>query len=155
MGQCLLNFELLREVGKVNIPIILKRGMSATISEWLMAAEYIAAGGNHNIIFCERGIRTFESKTRFTLDLCGVAFLKHHCNLPVVVDPSHALGHSYGIIDLSKAATAMEVDGLLIETHPSPKKALSDASQQIDLKELEQLCSSVQSLAKSLSLNII
>ncbi|MBT4776136.1 MAG: bifunctional 3-deoxy-7-phosphoheptulonate synthase/chorismate mutase [Crocinitomicaceae bacterium] len=146
---------ILSACGESDKTIMLKRGFGSTLQEFLQAAEFIMSAGNENVILCERGIRTFESKTRFTLDLCGVAFLKHHCNLPVVVDPSHALGHSYGIIDLSKAATAMEVDGLLIETHPSPKKALSDASQQIDLKELEQLCSSVQSLAKSLSLNII
>jgi len=125
------------------------------LQEFLQAAEFIMSAGNENVILCERGIRTFESKTRFTLDLCGVAFLKHHCNLPIIVDPSHALGHRYGIIDLSKAATAMEVDGLLIETHPFPLEALSDASQQIDLKELEQLCSSVQCIASGLSLNII
>ncbi|MDC3337500.1 3-deoxy-7-phosphoheptulonate synthase [Flavobacteriales bacterium] len=146
---------ILAACGESDKTIMLKRGFGSSLQEFLQAAEFIMSAGNENVILCERGIRTFESKTRFTLDLCGVAFLKHHCNLPIIVDPSHALGHRYGIIDLSKAATAMEVDGLLIETHPFPLEALSDASQQIDLKELEQLCSSVQCIASGLSLNII
>ena len=114
------NFDLLKEVGKVNVPVILKRGMSATISEWLMAAEYIAAGGNHRIILCERGIRTFETAYRNVLDVTAVAVLKKETHLPVIVDPSHAGGKAWMVPALSCAAVAAGADALLIEVHPCP-----------------------------------
>lgn len=146
---------ILSACGESDKTILLKRGFGSSLQEFLQSAEFIMSAGNEKVILCERGIRTFESKTRFTLDLCGVAFLKYHCNLPIIIDPSHALGYSYGIIDLAKAATAMEIDGLLIEAHPNPNEALSDASQQLDLQELEQLHASINLIAKSLSLNVI
>ncbi|HCK04362.1 MAG TPA: 3-deoxy-7-phosphoheptulonate synthase, partial [Methylophilaceae bacterium] len=114
------NFELLREVGKVNVPVILKRGMSATISEWLMAAEYIAAGGNHNIIFCERGIRTFETYYRNVLDVTAIPVLKKETHLPVIIDPSHSGGKAWMVAALSRAGIAAGADGLLVEMHPNP-----------------------------------
>lgn len=123
---------ILRRCGAARKPVLLKRGFGSTLQEFVQAAEFILSGGNDDVILCERGIRTFESKTRFTLDLCGVAWLKAHTNLPVVLDPSHAMGHAYGVPDLTRACTAMGVDGLLIESHPNPKVAKSDAAQQLD-----------------------
>lgn len=134
---------ILKALSKTNKPVLLKRGFSATLQEFVQAAEFILSGGNENVILCERGIRTFEDKTRFTLDLCGVAWLKEHTNLPIIIDPSHALGKRYGIIDLSKAAIAMGIDGLLIEIHPNPSEALSDADQQLNLTHAKQLINSV------------
>jgi 3-deoxy-7-phosphoheptulonate synthase len=137
---------ILKALSKSNKPVLLKRGFSSTLQEFVQAAEFILSGGNENVILCERGIRTFEDKTRFTLDLCSVAWIKKNINLPIVIDPSHALGDRYGIIDLSKAAVAMGVDGLLIEVHPNPDKALSDAQQQIDFKTAEKLIKQIQPL---------
>jgi 3-deoxy-7-phosphoheptulonate synthase len=134
---------VLKALSKTNKPVLLKRGFSSTLQEFVQAAEFILSGGNENVILCERGIRTFEDKTRFTLDLCGVAWLKEHTNLPIVIDPSHALGSRYGIIDLSKAAVAMGIDGLLIEIHPKPSEALSDAQQQLDLSHAKKLIDAV------------
>lgn len=122
---------ILHQCGKTEKPVLLKRGFGSTLQEFVQSAEFILSGGNPNVILCERGIRTFETKTRFTLDLCGVAYLKEYSNLPVVVDPSHAMGYAYGVPDLAKAAMAMGVDGLLIEVHPNPPEAKSDASQQL------------------------
>jgi 3-deoxy-7-phosphoheptulonate synthase len=133
------NFELLKEVGRINKPVILKRGMSATISEWLMAAEYIAAGGNHNIIFCERGIRTFETYYRNVLDVTAIPVLKKETHLPVIVDPSHAGGKAWMVPALSQAAIAAGADGLLIEMHPSPCDAWCDADQALTPDELKKL----------------
>ena len=121
------NFDLLKEVGRIKKPVILKRGMSATINEWLMAAEYIAAGGNHDIIFCERGIRTFETAYRNVLDVTAIPVLKRETHLPVIVDPSHAGGKAWMVPALSCAAVAAGADGLLIEIHPNPCEALCDA----------------------------
>jgi 3-deoxy-7-phosphoheptulonate synthase len=121
----------------------------------VQSAEFVLSGGNPNVILCERGIRTFETKTRFTLDLCGVAYLKEYTNLPVVVDPSHAMGFAYGVPDLTRACMAMGVDGLLIETHPNPKTALSDASQQLDFNEFTELYDSLKPLAKALNRNLV
>jgi 3-deoxy-7-phosphoheptulonate synthase len=125
------NFDLLKEVGKVDVPVILKRGMSATISEWLMAAEYIAAGGNHKIILCERGIRTFETAYRNVLDVTAIPVLKRETHLPVIVDPSHAGGKAWMVSALACAAVAAGADGLLIEVHPNPEEAWCDADQAL------------------------
>ena len=133
------NFDLLKEVGKTNKPVILKRGMSATLNEWLMAAEYIAAGGNHNIIFCERGIRTFETAYRNVLDLTAVPMLKRETHFPVIVDPSHAGGKAWLVPALSCAALAAGADGLLIEVHPNPCEALCDADQALTPEEFAKL----------------
>ncbi|MBD3245430.1 MAG: 3-deoxy-7-phosphoheptulonate synthase [Candidatus Omnitrophica bacterium] len=125
------NFNLLKEVGQTRKPVILKRGLSATIKEWLMSAEYILAGGNFNVILCERGIRTFETYTRNTLDVSAVPAVKHLSHLPIIVDPSHATGKWSMVEPLSMAAVACGSDGLLIEVHPKPEEALSDGSQQL------------------------
>lgn len=144
------NFDLLKEVGKINKPVILKRGMSATISEWLMAAEYIAAGGNQQIIFCERGIRTFETAYRNVLDVTAIAVLKKETHLPVIVDPSHAGGKAWMVSALSKAAVAAGADGLLVEMHPNPCEAWCDADQALTPAELVTLMQELSALAQAI-----
>lgn len=128
------NFELLKELGRQPKPVLLKRGLSAYLDEWLAAAEYITREGNPNVIFCERGIRSFERATRNTLDLSAVPYLKERSNLPVLVDPSHGTGVRNLIPPMSLAAAAAGADGLLIEVHPEPKKAASDGHQALDLE---------------------
>ncbi|MBI1173983.1 MAG: 3-deoxy-7-phosphoheptulonate synthase [Sideroxydans sp.] len=144
------NFDLLKEVGRINKPVILKRGMSATISEWLMAAEYIAAGGNHNIIFCERGIRTFETYYRNVLDVTAIPVLKKETHLPVIVDPSHAGGKAWMVPALSQAAIAAGADGLLVEMHPSPCDAWCDADQALSPPELKKLMGTLGAIASAI-----
>ena len=141
------NFDLLKAVGQVTTPVILKRGMSATISEWLMAGEYIAAGGNHNIIFCERGIRTFETAYRNVLDVTAIAVMKRETHLPVIVDPSHAGGKAWMVPSLSCAAVAAGADALLIEVHPCPADAWCDADQALSIPEFAQLMQRIGALA--------
>ena len=149
------NFDLLKELGRINVPVILKRGMSATISEWLMAAEYIAAGGNHNIIFCERGIRTFETAYRNVLDVTAIPVLKRETHLPVIVDPSHAGGKAWMVPALSRAAIAAGADGLLVEMHPNPCEAWCDADQAIDPGELIQLMGELRGIAHVLAREVL
>jgi 3-deoxy-7-phosphoheptulonate synthase len=145
------NFDLLKEVGRsTHTPVILKRGLSATISEWLMAAEYIAAGGNHNIIFCERGVRTFEDAYRNMLDVTAVPMLKRETHLPVLIDPSHAGGKAWMVPALSRAAIAAGADGLLVEMHPNPPAAWSDADQALNPKELAGLMGELRGIARVL-----
>ena len=132
------NYDLLKELGHINKPIMLKRGLSATIEEFMLAAEYIAQEGNPQIILCERGIRTFERATRNTLDISAVPILKSQTNLPVMVDVSHAAGRKDLLTPLAKAALAAGADGLMLEVHPWPQGALSDAQQQLDLNEFQQ-----------------
>lgn len=134
------NFDLLREVGRCNKPILLKRGFSNTIEEFLMSAEYIVSEGNPKVILCERGIRTFEAATRYTLDLSAVPVLKQKSHLPVVVDPSHAAGMRSLVPALARAAVAVGADGLMIETHNDPSKALCDGAQSLDLEQFSALC---------------
>jgi 3-deoxy-7-phosphoheptulonate synthase len=133
------NFDLLRAVGEVKKPILLKRGLSATIKEWLMSAEYILSQGNYDVVLCERGIRTFETYTRNTLDLAAVPAAKELSHLPVVVDPSHATGRRSLIGPMSKAAVAAGADGLTIEVHPNPEDALCDGDQSLHPEEFEQV----------------
>ncbi len=142
------NFDLLKEVGRINKPVILKRGLSATISEWLMAAEYIAAGGNHNIIFCERGIRTFETAYRNVLDVTCVPVLKRETHLPVIIDPSHAGGKAWMVPALARAAIAAGADGLLVEMHPNPCEAWCDADQALNPIELKELMGTLKGIAE-------
>lgn len=149
------NFDLLKEVGRVSVPVILKRGMSATISEWLMAAEYIAAGGNHNIIFCERGIRTFETAYRNVLDVTAIPVLKKETHLPVIVDPSHAGGKAWMVPALSRAALAAGADGLLIESHPNPCEAWCDADQALNPQELIKLMRELRGIASVIGREIL
>ena len=144
------NFDLLKELGKINKPVILKRGMAATINEFVMAAEYILFHGNKNVILCERGIRTFETAYRNTLDVGAVAVLKNMTHLPVIVDPSHAAGKRELISPLSKAAIAAGADGLLIECHPNPEKALSDGAQSLYPEQLAQLLKELKPLCEAL-----
>ncbi|AFS78229.1 phospho-2-dehydro-3-deoxyheptonate aldolase AroF [Gottschalkia acidurici 9a] len=142
------NFELLKELGKIRKPILLKRGMSATIEELLMSAEYIMAGGNENVILCERGIRTFETYTRNTLDLSAIPVLKKLSHLPVIVDPSHAAGLRWLVEPLSKAALAVGADGLMIEVHNDPSNAKCDGQQSIKPEEFDKLVKSLREIAK-------
>lgn len=143
------NFGLLKLVGKIKKPIILKRGLSATIEEWLLAAEYILVAGNPQVILCERGIRTFEPSTRNTLDLSAVGVAKELSHLPVIVDPSHAAGRRDLISSLSKAAIAAGADGLLIETHPNPIEAVSDGPQSLTPEQFVQLAGELGIVAES------
>ncbi|OPX90478.1 MAG: Phospho-2-dehydro-3-deoxyheptonate aldolase [Pelotomaculum sp. PtaB.Bin104] len=141
------NFFLLREMAKVDKPVLLKRGSSATFEEWLMAAEYIMAGGNYNVILCERGIRSFENYTRNTLDLSAVPVVKHLSHLPVIVDPSHATGRWRFVPAMSKAALAAGADGLIIEVHPNPPEALCDGPQSLTPDNFCSLMSNLKQLA--------
>lgn len=143
------NFDLLKEVGKVRKPVILKRGMSATISEWLMAAEYIAAGGNNDIILCERGVRSFETAYRNMLDITAVIMLKRETHLPVIIDPSHAGGKVWMVPGLSQAAIAVGADGLLIDVHHNPSEALCDADQAITPAELQAMMGPLRAIAEA------
>jgi len=131
------NFRLLKAVGQTDKPILLKRGMSATIEEWLMAAEYIMSEGNGKVILCERGIRTFETATRNTLDLSAVPMVKRLSHLPVIVDPSHATGDRGLVLPMSMAAIAAGADGLILEMHPEPARALSDGPQSLTPEGLQ------------------
>ena len=141
------NFTLLKELGKLKKPILLKRGMSATIEEWLMSAEYIMSEGNENVILCERGIRTFETYTRNTLDLSAVQAVKRLSHLPVIVDPSHATGKAWMVPTMSKAAIAAGADGLIIETHNDPQHAWCDGAQSLSLPAFEKLMQDLRILA--------
>jgi 3-deoxy-7-phosphoheptulonate synthase len=142
------NYDLLKEVGRMKKPVILKRGFSSTIEEFLMSAEYIMAEGNPNVILCERGIRTFETMTRNTLDLSAVPLMKQKSHLPVIVDPSHAAGLRSLVPALSKAAVAVGADGLMIETHNDPARALSDGAQSLDLDQFRALCADIRRRAE-------
>lgn len=148
------NFELLRELGSLDKPILLKRGLAATIEEWLSAADYILAGGNPNVILCERGIRTFEPYTRCTLDLSAVPAVKHLSPLPVLVDPSHAAGRWWMVNPLAKAAVAAGADGLLIEVHNDPDHALSDGPQSIRCEGFARLMEELAPLAAAVGRQI-
>lgn len=141
------NFELLKEVGRTHKPVLLKRGLSATINEWLLAAEYIMAEGNSKVIMCERGIRTFETYTRNTLDLSAVPAIKQLSHLPVIVDPSHAAGKWDMVAPLAKAAVAVGADGLIIEVHPCPNEAMCDGGQSLTPENFAQLVAEIKPIA--------
>ncbi|MCD6134290.1 MAG: 3-deoxy-7-phosphoheptulonate synthase [Candidatus Omnitrophica bacterium] len=142
------NFNLLKEVGKTKKPVVLKRGLSATIKEFLMSAEYILSEGNLNVILCERGIRTFEDYTRNTLDISCVAVVKNLSHLPIIIDPSHASGKWNLVAPLSKAAIAVGADGIMVEVHPRPEEALSDGPQQLLPEKFSQLMEELREIAK-------
>jgi 3-deoxy-7-phosphoheptulonate synthase len=146
---------ILRACAKIQKPVLIKRGFGTTLQELVQAAEFVLSGGNQDVMVCERGIRTFETGTRFTLDLCGVAWLKEYTNLPVILDPSHAMGYAYGVAPLAKACVAMGIDGLLIETHPNPKVAKSDASQQLTYEAFEQLYHELKPVAAAVGYQIV
>ncbi len=138
------NFEMLKELGHCGKPILLKRGLANTLEEFLMSAEYIMAGGNSQVILCERGIRTFETMTRNTLDISAIPLLKHQSHLPVIVDPSHAAGIPWLVEPLSKAAIAAGADGLMIEVHNDPKSALCDGAQSLTPEQFDAVMKKVE-----------
>jgi 3-deoxy-7-phosphoheptulonate synthase len=142
------NFLLLSEVGRIDKPVLLKRGPSASVEELLMAAEYVAKEGNERIILCERGIKTFESSLRYTLDLGSVAVLKEETHLPVIVDPSHAAGRRALVLPLARAAAAVGADGIIVEAHPRPEEALCDGPQQLPAAEFGEFAREVAGLVQ-------
>lgn len=154
-AKSMYDHGILKACGLADKPVLLKRGFGSTLQEFVQCAEFIMSGGNEQVMLCERGIRTFETKTRFTLDLCGVAWLKETTNLPIVLDPSHAMGKRFGVPDLARACVAMGVDGLLIETHPDPSVALSDAAQQLNMEQTKALYQSLSPVAESIGRRIV
>ena len=154
-AKAMYDHGLLTAAGQSGKPVILKRGFGSTLQELVNCADFIMSCGNDQVILCERGIRSFETNTRFTLDLCGVAWLKEHCNLPIILDPSHAMGYAYGIGDLARACTAMGIDGLLIETHPCPECAQSDAPQQLNHQQFGEMYKSLQPIAQAIGKTLI
>jgi 3-deoxy-7-phosphoheptulonate synthase len=148
------NFQLLKEVGRINKPVLLKRGMSTTIEEFLMSAEYVLAGGNTQVILCERGIRTFETATRNTLDLSAIPVLKEKTHLPVIVDPSHGTGHARYVEAMSYAAIAAGADGLMIEVHPKPEEALSDGPQSLRPEEFKKVMNGIKRIAQAVGRDV-
>ena len=144
------NFQLLKEVGKTKVPVLLKRGLSATISEWLNAAEYIVSEGNEKVVLCERGIRTYETFTRNTLDLSAVAAVKELSHLPIIVDPSHGTGRWQMVLPMARAAIAAGADGLMIEVHPHPEMALSDGDQSLTPKHFTRVMKEIHCIANAM-----
>jgi 3-deoxy-7-phosphoheptulonate synthase len=140
------NFALLTQLGKKKCPVILKRGFSCTVTEWLTAADYILAEGNNQVILCERGIRSFEDSTRFSLDMCSIPVIKRYSHLPILVDPSHATGNAALVPALAKAAIAAGADGLLIEVHPNPKEAFVDGLQSLNPEDFNKLMSDIKAI---------
>jgi 3-deoxy-7-phosphoheptulonate synthase len=147
------NYELLKELGRMPVPVLLKRGFSALIKEWVRAADYVVSGGNENVILCERGIRSFEGPMRNTLDLAAVAYLKQNFDFPVIVDPSHGTGLPELIPAMSKAAIACGADGLIIEVHPNPSEALSDGFQALNFEAFSSLMDQIQPYLKLVNKN--
>jgi len=147
------NFSLLRKAGRASKPVLLKRGMAATIDEWLMAAEYIMEGGNTQVILCERGVRTFVHHSRNTLDLSAVSVVAKESHLPIVVDPSHAAGQRDQVIPLSRAAVAVGAHGLIVEVHHAPEEALSDGAQSLYPDQFDKMCRQVRSIYNDLKEN--
>jgi 3-deoxy-7-phosphoheptulonate synthase len=143
------NFSLLSAVGKIKRPVVLKRGFSCTVTEWLTAADYILAEGNPNVILCERGIRTFEDSTRFSLDISSIPIIKKYSHLPIIVDPSHAAGHFSLVPSMAKAAIAGGADGLMIEVHPNPAEALVDGAQSLTLSDFSRLMNEISPIAQA------
>ena len=149
------NFDLLKAVGQTDTPVMLKRGLANTIREWLMSAEYIMSQGNMNVILCERGIRTFETATRNTLDLNAITVLKHETHLPVIVDPSHATGHWQYVEDMALASIAAGADGIMIEVHPNPHEAWSDGSQSLTPEKFGHAVAKMRKVAEAVGRNIL
>ena len=147
------NFQLLKTVGRAGKPVLLKRGIAATIEEWLNAAEYVMNEGNYKVMLCERGIRTFETATRNTLDLSAVAVLKNACHLPIIVDPSHGTGHWKLVRPMARAAVAAGADGLMIEVHPKPDEAMSDGMQSLTPENFTALMTEIDGIAKVMGRN--
>jgi len=148
------NFTLLRELGKQRKPILLKRGISATIEELLLSAEYIMSGGNYDVILCERGIRTFETYTRNTMDISAIPVVKKLSHLPIVADPSHGTGRRDKVIPMARAAVAAGADGLLVEVHPEPDRALSDGAQSLRPEQFQEMMRQLRLLAPAVERSI-
>lgn len=149
------NFSLLRAVGSAGKPVLLKRGLSATIEEWLMAAEYVAQRGNLDIVLCERGIRTYEPATRNTLDISAVPVVHRLSHLPVIVDPSHSAGHRYLVLPLTRASIAVGADGLIIEMHPNPSRALCDGMQALQREDVDELAQAMADFARLMGRRLV
>jgi len=149
------NFDLLRSVGNTHVPVLLKRGMSATIEDLLMAAEYILAGGNNRVVLCERGIRTFETATRNTTDINAIPVLKSLTHLPVILDPSHSTGHSNYVTAVAKAAVAAGADGIIVEVHQDPPHALSDGQQSLTPEDFAELVKKVKAVAEAVDRHLV
>ncbi len=149
------NYALLRRLSKASKPVLLKRGMAATVEEWLLAAEYLMAGGNRQVILCERGVRTFADHTRNTLDLSIIPVVRHLSHLPVIIDPSHGTGRAEYVPSMSRAALAAGADGLIVEVHPNPREALSDGQQSLDFATFRQMCATLKPLASVLDVPIL
>lgn len=145
------NYSLLKELGKTKKPVMLKRGFAAYVDEWIKAAEYIAVGGNQNVVLCERGIRTFETTTRNTLDLNSVLYVKDKTDFPVIVDPSHAIGMREYVPQLALASAAVGADGVIVEVHPNPEMALSDGRQALTLNDFEQMMQKMEKVLSALN----
>ena len=148
------NYHLLRALGAVSKPVLLKRGMSATIEEWLLSAEYIMSGGNYNVILCERGIRTFETYTRNTLDIAAIPVVQKLSHLPILADPSHGTGRRDKVPPMARAAVAAGADGLLLEVHNDPEHALSDGAQSLHFEQFEQLMEQLRLIAPAVGRSI-
>ena len=145
------NFSLLKRAGRSQLPVLLKRGLSATLDEWLLAAEYVMAEGNYNVVLCERGVRTFAQHTRNTLDLAAIPAVRRLSHLPVVVDPSHGTGKNYMVLPMARAAVAVGADGLIVEVHDQPERALSDGAQSLNLEQYDQLIQEVRAIHEALT----
>jgi 3-deoxy-7-phosphoheptulonate synthase len=148
------NYTLLRELGKTRTPVLLKRGISATIEEWLLSAEYVLSGGNTDVILCERGIRTFESYTRNTMDISAIPVIQKLSHLPIIADPSHGTGLRDKVTPMARAAVAAGADGLIIEVHPDPDQALSDGAQSIFPKQFDRLMAELRIIAPAIGRSI-
>jgi len=148
------NFMLLRELGRIRKPVLLKRGISATIEEWLLSAEYLLSGGNTDVVLCERGIRTFENYTRNTLDISAVPIIQKLSHLPIVVDPSHGTGLREKVAPMARAAVAAGADGLIIEVHPDPDHALSDGAQSIFPQQFDRVMAELRVIAPAIGRSI-
>jgi 3-deoxy-7-phosphoheptulonate synthase len=145
------NYTLLRRVGRSKLPVLLKRGMAATLEEWLLAAEYIMSEGNYQVVLCERGVRTFAQHTRNTLDLAAVPAVRRISHLPIIIDASHGTGKNYMVTPLARAGVAVGADGLMIEVHCKPEEALSDGAQALTLDEFEQMANEVRAIHEVIS----
>lgn len=148
-AKAMYNHALLKGAGRSKKPVLLKRHFSATVAELLKMSDYVLREGNHQMILCERGIRTFETSSRFTLDLCGAAVIKKESKMPLVLDPSHAMGHTFGVPDIARACVAFGCDGLLIEVHHDPSQALCDRDQALDLAQFERLYMLLKEIGKA------
>lgn len=154
-AKAMYNYSVLEGAGKSGKPVLLKRHFGSPIDEMVKMSEFIASTGNKNIAYCERGIRSFERTTRFTLDLCGAEYFKHYYGLPLILDPSHSMGIAYGVPDIAKACMAMGCDGMLIEVHPNPSEALSDKEQALNIEEFRELYKQLKAIGEIIGKKVV